>query len=151
MLTRDKVFISYSRKDSRWLRELRTMLAPLIRNQKLDIWDDTMIKPGQSWRQQITEALASAKVAVLLVTDNFLASDFIAKYELPPLLDAARKDGLTVFWIAVSASLAADETEFGKYHAANDPDRPLDSLPRSARKAELARICRKLKDVAMDP
>ncbi len=32
------VFLSYSRKDKRWLGELRTMLAPLVRNSLVDVW-----------------------------------------------------------------------------------------------------------------
>ncbi|MGV9776728.1 AAA family ATPase [Streptosporangium sp. NPDC003464] len=42
---RDRVFISYSRKDRAWLTELTTMLGPLIRNNALNIWYDQEIKP----------------------------------------------------------------------------------------------------------
>ena len=126
-MNKPTVFISYSHKDKRWLEELQTHLKPFVRNEKIALWDDKQIDPGAQWQEEIAQALQSAQSAVLLVSPDFLASDFIAEKELPPLLDAAKQRGLTIYWIAVSTS-AYEQAGIDRYQCANNPARPLDKL-----------------------
>jgi tetratricopeptide (TPR) repeat protein len=142
---RNQVFFSYSHADSEWLNRFRKTLRPLEQSGQVSLWDDSMIEPGQEWRKEIERALASAKVAVLLVSPDFLNSDFVAKHELPPLLEAATSEGLRILWVAISACLV-EETDIHKYQAANEPERPLDILPPPEQQRVIADICRRIKD-----
>ena len=140
---REKIFVSYSHKDSKWLKEFQTHIKPFVRADGFEIWDDTKIESGSEWREEIEKALASAKVAVLLVTHHFIASDFIHNKELPPLFDAAEKEGLTIFWIPIRASNYT-ETKIEKYQSAHPPDKPLLSLNTSKRDEAWVSICKKI-------
>jgi hypothetical protein len=148
---RDRIFISYSHNDEdrEYLEKLRKMLKPLIRKQTITVWDDTQIEPGSKWRNEIENALAMAKVAVLMVSSNFLDSDFIVDHELPSLLQAAEKKGLKIIWIYISPCLY-QETEIEKYQAAHDISRPLADLKETEQHQVLVEICQKIKQAFED-
>ncbi len=143
--TRDSIFISYSHEDQAWLEKLRVHLKPHIRKRRLAVWDDTLIKPGADWKEEIRRALANAKVAVLVVSPHFLASDFITDEEAPEILASARDAGLTVIWFVVGAC-AYDQTDLPKYQAALDPERPLEGLTPAELNASLVEVCRTISD-----
>ena len=142
-----RVFVSYSHKDSKWVEELKTFLAPWLREQRIGLWSDKQIGVGQDWRTQIESELRQAHVAVLLVTADFLASEFIAKHELPVLLERARKGQLTLVWIAVGHA-PYEGTDLAKFQAANDPSRPLVGLRKPQRDEVLVSVAKKIADAA---
>jgi hypothetical protein len=120
---RNLVLVSYSHVDATWLERLKTHLQPLERQGAIEVWDDRRIGTGARWRDEIEGALARTKVAVLLVSPDFLASEFIARHELPDLM-SAEKGLTTVIWIPVRPSNYA-ATELNDYQAALDPRRTL--------------------------
>ncbi len=143
MISPDGVFVSDAHEDRRWLEDLKIYLAPFIRNDKIFLWNDTMIDAGALWKKEIDMALARAKVAVLLVTPRFLASEFIATNELPVILQAAKERGLSIIWIPVSAS-AYDAVALRDFQAAHPPGRPLDTLEPARRKQAFVKIASKI-------
>jgi TIR domain len=126
------VFIAYSHRDKKSLQELRTHLAPYIHLEALHIWDDTMIHPGAKWREEITNALQSAKVAILLISPAFLASDFIASKEIPPLLKSAEQNGLKILPIILRPCAFLD-TPLAQFQSINTPSHPLSDMTPSER------------------
>ncbi|MBL3590139.1 MAG: TIR domain-containing protein [gamma proteobacterium endosymbiont of Lamellibrachia anaximandri] len=87
---RDLVFISYSHKDQTWLDRLRVFLKAYERK-GLKVWCDPYIEVGQRWEREIERALEDTCVGVLLISQDFIASDFIYERELPPLREGADK------------------------------------------------------------
>lgn len=128
----NSVFISYSHKDSKYLQEFQTHLKYYIRKYNIDAWDDTRIVAGLDWQEAIEKALQSASVAVLLISPDFLASDFIANHELPPLLVAAEQRNLTVLSIILRPSAFADTPLF-RFQSVNVPSNPLATMPPAKR------------------
>lgn len=146
-MTSRTVFISYSHKDPDplWLRRARTHLRPLERDGvKVDIWDDSRIQAGTKWQTEIVDALRKARIALLLVSANFFASDFISANELPPLLSAAENDGMVVLPLIVSASRFSRTPELAQYQAVNDPANPLDRLNSGEQEQVLDNMARRI-------
>jgi len=137
---RTRLFVSYSHHDRRWFERLTVHLRPLIRNDTIDVWDDTRIQHGAKWREEIVRGLSQAKIAVLLVSADFLGSDYITEHELPKLLEAARDEGATILPVIVSPSRYARTVDLGQFQAANDPARPLNSLTESEQEAVFEKV-----------
>lgn len=137
---RGRVFISYSRADEQWLQRLQVHLRPLERKYRIEIWDDTRIEKGALWRQEIREALDSAVVAVLLVSADFLASEFIDSNELPPILQAAREKGTRILPVIVSPFLITASDVLSEFQAVNPISQPLVSLSRGEQEAVFVKV-----------
>ncbi|MCK4766573.1 MAG: TIR domain-containing protein [Candidatus Aminicenantes bacterium] len=140
----DKVFISYSREDQTWVKHLLKTMAPLIRKGEIDVWHDGKIQPGQRWREEIEKALQHTRVAVLMVSRNFLDSDFINEEELNYFLNAEKR-GTKIIWILIEDCLYED-TDIFNFHAAHDTDHPLKSLEDDELNDTLVKIARKIRD-----
>lgn len=150
MPARSKVFISYSHKDTDWLNLLRVHLKPVERLHGIDIWDDKKIAPGMLWKDEISKALAGAKVAVLLVSADFLNSEFIDREELPPLLEAAHREGVRILPVLLKPSMFTDIEALQRYQAVNPPERALSKLSEADRDEQLVNIARAIAQAMRD-
>jgi internalin A len=124
---KDQVFISYSHKDKKWREELETHLKPYLRNGAIMSWSDQQIEPGSQWATEIEIALANSGIGVLLVSPDFLNSDFIHEMELGPLLTKAEQGGAKILWIPVRSS-AYKQTPLKNYQAVIEPEKPLAAM-----------------------
>ena len=97
------VFISYSHRDEAEKDKLLAHLGVLQGAGLIDLWRDDCISAGEEWYFQIKNAVIKAKIAVLLVTANFLNSEFVLKTELPELLNRRQNEGLVIFPVIARA------------------------------------------------
>ena len=119
-----KVFISYAREDESWLERVKVHLAPLIRTGELDAWDDTRIEPGAKWESSIENALADCHAAILLISADFLASEFIFNRELPVLLKAEKGRGLSIIPVIIGKCQIRPDSPLKDFQYVNSPDLP---------------------------
>lgn len=145
---RTKVFISYSHKDRKWLERLHDYLKPLSQECQLDVWDDTKIATGSKWRKEIESAVNSAKVAILLVSVDFLASEFITSNELPPLLEAAEAEHARIFPVIVGPCRYNRTKGLSQFQAFNK-GKPLADLKKSSRENLFNDLTSQIEDVML--
>ena len=122
------VFVSYSHRDKQWLDRLQVHLRPLARGGDLELWDDTRLDPGDQWRVAIRGAIEQAAASVLLISADFLASDFVANEELPALLRRAERAGTRIIPIIVGPCRLASHPDLAAFQAVNSPSMALSKL-----------------------
>jgi len=81
------VFVSYSHKDEELQSQLQVHLAMLKRQGVIDVWHDRRIVPGGEIDPTIGAALEEAQVILLLVSPDFLASDYCYNREMQRALE----------------------------------------------------------------
>ncbi|HEU5379443.1 MAG TPA: toll/interleukin-1 receptor domain-containing protein [Ktedonobacteraceae bacterium] len=127
-----RVGIWYSPADAKFAQRLRTHLQPEIRDDAIDLWDPDHIAPGTFWQEDRLQAVQSAAVAILLVSADFLACDFIARYELQPLLFRAQCQRTVVLILHVK-TCDIERTGLERFQAVNSSSKPLADLGTSER------------------
>jgi len=102
-MTKPTLFISYSHKNETEKNVLLAHLGVLRRAGLLEIWNDDQIGAGGDWLEEIRQKMAKAQVAILLITADFLNSEFILDEEVPALLERREVEGLVVFPVIAKA------------------------------------------------
>ncbi len=77
-----KIFCCYAHEDEPLLKKLKTHLFPLQRAGLVDVWYDRDISAGTDWEQEIKERLNTAHIILLLVSPDFMASDYCYSIEM---------------------------------------------------------------------
>lgn len=145
MVEKHSIFISYSHADEVWLKKLLTHLKSLKKYYGIEEWEDKHLRTSDKWEEEITKALNKATFAILLVSADFLASDFIDNNELQPLLKNAENKGTKIMPLIVSPCATFVECGLSVYQAANDPKRTLIEMNEGEVQRTLAKLVEDIK------
>ena len=110
-----RVFYSYSHADVRMLERLRTHMAMLRRQGLITEWYDREIEAGSEWRQEIAHELEAADVILLLVSANFLASDFCFEEEMTRAVERARDGEALLIGVMLKPVDGWESTPFAEF------------------------------------
>lgn len=139
-------YISFHPRDKAYLEELHTCLDQFARKA---YWDRTKIMPGADQQKEITTALNSTKVAILLVSADFLAAeppDYIATYELPALLQATHSEEIILLSVIVRPCAFA-YSDLRLFQPVNPPNQPLSDLNQSKRAKIWLQVAEQVHDI----
>jgi hypothetical protein len=117
-----RLFISYAHTDEAYLRCLDTHLAPLKREGLIKSWQDRMINPGADWATDIDRNLAEADIVLLLVSPDFVASDYCFEKEMQLAFDRQTRGEAHIVPVIIRP------VDFGKM-----PFAKLQALPKKAK------------------
>lgn len=154
------VFICFSHSDNRWRKLLMLHLKQLDRNHHVEFWSSPNIQLGAHWDEEIGKILQNAGAAILLVSPNFISSDYICNRELPLLLH--REEGGEVEIIPVHAEKADvdgpfkyPDPESGPRHkllthfqSPSEPHNPLEAMTPYGRNEVLVKVARRIAALA---
>ncbi len=129
------IFIAYAREDAPFLEKLRLHLNILERNCHCNIFYDGEIIPGERWDERLKHELHLANIFVLLVSADFLDSDYVNEVELPKALEREKNGNAAVVPVILRDCLW-ETTELRDFQVVlkdGDPIAPSDAFAHAAR------------------
>jgi hypothetical protein len=118
------IFISYSHIDAPHVHKLRRALAPLVREGLVKLWYDREIKPGEEYSSRIAAELGAAKIILLVVSPDFISSDYCYGIELAQALQK-HKQGTAIVIPVVVRPTDWSHTPFSRLQALPDDANPV--------------------------
>jgi hypothetical protein len=148
------IFISYAHADpENFIDEIHRHLRITFRGIKqFELWTDDRIRVTEAWDGEIKDALRRSRCAILLVSANFLDSEYVFEQELPIILSRSKDEQLGLIPVFVSKvpkrSLKVpfpyrgrtEEFDLASQQGPNGPDNPLDRMGEAERNALLASL-----------
>lgn len=121
------LFLSYSHKDEILLREIEKHLAPLKRQKLIKSWYDRRIVAGDNLHDEISTELETAEIILLLISADFIASDYCYEKELTRALQKHKEGTARVIPVILHAC-DWESMPFGSLRATPTDGKPVSSF-----------------------
>ena len=121
-----EIFICYAREDEDYRKSLEKQLRVLKRQHLINVWHDREIAPGMEWQQEIDSHLNAANVILLLVSPDFMDSDYCYGIEMVKAMERHERREAYVIPIIIRP-IYWEKAPFGKLQAL-----PRDGVPVSS-------------------
>jgi hypothetical protein len=118
------LFYSYAHEDEKGCEEIMRSLEPLKVEGIVSEWYDRRIIPGEDWRSAISDNLNRAKIVLLMISPNFLNSDYCMGVELKQALDRHWQRQCRIVPIILS-DCRWTNTRFGSFQALPQDAKPV--------------------------
>ncbi len=99
------IFVSYSHLDNEACQDLQKHLKTLVDNGRADLWVDHRISAGDKWELPILENLEKADIIILLLSPNFINSDYCLNKEMKRAFERANNNNARVIPLLFSSFL----------------------------------------------
>ncbi|MGB1204015.1 MAG: hypothetical protein ACPG5B_00125 [Chitinophagales bacterium] len=137
---RNKVYLCYSTKDNFHKNEIKKYFKPLLF--KDAIWCKDNIKAHEVKNEKIKQAISETKVAIFLVSTDFLASDFVMDKEVPAILKAVEKGHTFPLVIILKPCSFTDIPSLNKYQTVNPPTQEVSRMDENEKAALFVNLVR---------
>src|SRR5713101_1991425 len=111
-----EIFCCYAREDRSFLNKLKMHLMPLQREGLISIWNDTDIRPGTNDEEEINRHLNTADIILLLVSADFMASEYCYSVEMKRAMERHERGEAYVIPI-ILRPIYWQQAPFGKLQA----------------------------------
>jgi hypothetical protein len=144
------IFISYSHRDSRWLKYVESHLNPAVKNGELATWVDQKMIGGAKWRADIETQLNACAICILLVSNNSLSSDFVLHVEVKTMLTRRESEGAHIYPIVVTPVYLKNIEWLTAMNLRPRDGKALSLFPKNARDQVMTEIVTEIADIAAE-
>jgi internalin A len=120
------LFFSHAREDERYMKGLKTHLTILEHGGVIQSWSDREIGAGDNWEKEIMDKLNGADIILLLISSDFIASDFCYKKEMPRALERHDADEARAIPVIVRDCIWEGKAPFARLQVLPDGGKSVD-------------------------